>query len=147
MELHICVAERMQRRLVAAFHRAERGEHDLDARLNVVVAMHVSTPPPANLRSTNDYDRIDKVILDALQENARTSYKELAALTGVAPSTCLERVRGLRARGVIAGFRAEVNLARLGVRSEVERVRTAIVYQHLRKHPIAPVDDGRADSS
>jgi DNA-binding Lrp family transcriptional regulator len=59
-------------------------------------------------------DRIDHLILAALQKNARISYKDLAALTGVAPSTCLERVRNLHARGCIRGFHAEVDLSSLG---------------------------------
>jgi DNA-binding Lrp family transcriptional regulator len=153
-----------------------------------------------------DLDRIDRTVLEALQNNARISYKELASVTGVAPSTCLERVRGLRARGVIAGFHAEVDLARLGrklealiairfrthdrelvepfieyvlalpetislfnvagdddylvhvavadtnqlhavvldrvgVRPEVEQVRTSLIYRHMRKHPIAPLEE------
>jgi DNA-binding Lrp family transcriptional regulator len=61
-----------------------------------------------------ELDRIDRIILEALQKNARTSYKELATQTGVAPSTCLERVRRLRARGVITGFHAEVDRRKLG---------------------------------
>jgi DNA-binding Lrp family transcriptional regulator len=38
----------------------------------------------------------------------------LAAAVNVAPSTCLERVRGLRERGVITGYRAEIDLASVG---------------------------------
>jgi DNA-binding Lrp family transcriptional regulator len=59
-------------------------------------------------------DRTDRLILEALQKNARVSYKELSGLTGLASSTCLERVRSLRARGIVRGFRAEVDLQRLG---------------------------------
>jgi DNA-binding Lrp family transcriptional regulator len=61
-----------------------------------------------------ELDRTDRLLLEALQKNARTSYKELAALTGVAPSTCLERLRRLRARGVITGFHAEIDHRALG---------------------------------
>jgi DNA-binding Lrp family transcriptional regulator len=46
-------------------------------------------------------DRIDFAILTALQNNARLSNKELAAHVGLAPSSCLERVRTLTRRGVI----------------------------------------------
>lgn len=35
-------------------------------------------------------------------------------MTGVSPSTSLERVRSLRERGVISGYRAEVNLEAIG---------------------------------
>jgi DNA-binding Lrp family transcriptional regulator len=59
-------------------------------------------------------DRTDTAILEALQKNARISYKELGALTGLAPSTCLERVRQLQRRGVIRGFRADVALEQIG---------------------------------
>ncbi|MFP5356244.1 MAG: AsnC family transcriptional regulator, partial [Gemmatimonadota bacterium] len=41
-------------------------------------------------------DRIDRALLAALAKNARASNKELAALVGLAPSSCLERVRRLR---------------------------------------------------
>ncbi|HYX84017.1 MAG TPA: Lrp/AsnC family transcriptional regulator [Gaiellales bacterium] len=61
-----------------------------------------------------EYDRIDRVILAELQKNARLSYAQLSSLTGVAPSTCLERVRRLRGRGVIRGFHADVDLPSLG---------------------------------
>jgi len=60
-------------------------------------------------------DRIDAVILSALQNNARMSNKELAAVAGLAPSSCLERVRRLTARGVLRGFRADVNPCELGI--------------------------------
>lgn len=38
----------------------------------------------------------------------------LAQATGIAPSTCLTRVRSLRERGVIRGFHADVDLAAVG---------------------------------
>jgi DNA-binding Lrp family transcriptional regulator len=59
-------------------------------------------------------DRTDRAILEALAEDARMPNARLAERVGIAPSTCLERVRGLRARGVLLGFHAEVDLATLG---------------------------------
>jgi DNA-binding Lrp family transcriptional regulator len=56
----------------------------------------------------------EAVILRLLQQNARMTNKELARAAGVAESTCLERVRALRERGVITGFRADVDLSALG---------------------------------
>ncbi|MGO4760371.1 Lrp/AsnC family transcriptional regulator, partial [Streptomyces sp. 2MCAF27] len=44
---------------------------------------------------------------------ARQTNRELARTLGIAPSTCLERVRGLRERGVITGYRATVDLRAL----------------------------------
>jgi DNA-binding Lrp family transcriptional regulator len=80
------------------------------------------------------FDRTDRLILEALQENARTSYKQLATLTGAAPSTCLERVRSLRARGVIRGFRAEIDLRPLGRKLE------ALIAIRFRAHARPLVD-------
>ena len=60
-------------------------------------------------------DRIDFEILDILQKDGRTSNKELAASIGLAPSTCLGRVRRLFDEGVIRGVYAEVSPDALGV--------------------------------
>jgi DNA-binding Lrp family transcriptional regulator len=61
------------------------------------------------------FDRIDDAILTELQNNARLSNKELAAQVGLAPSSCLERVRRLHERGVLTGYRAIVNPVALNV--------------------------------
>ena len=58
-------------------------------------------------------DATDRAIVDELQRDARQSNRDLAAILGIAPSTCLERVRALRARGVITGYHAAVNLRAL----------------------------------
>jgi DNA-binding Lrp family transcriptional regulator len=60
-------------------------------------------------------DRIDHVILEQLQNDARLSNKELAGRIGLAPSSCLVRVQRLIADGVLRGFHAEVDPAALGV--------------------------------
>jgi DNA-binding Lrp family transcriptional regulator len=62
-----------------------------------------------------DLDRIDRQIIRFLQKDARQSNRQLAAAVGLAPSSCLERVRRLRARGVIEGFAAQVDPAALGL--------------------------------
>ena len=59
-------------------------------------------------------DAVDERLLELLQKDARQTNTELADGAGIAQSTCLERVRGLRARGVITGYRADVDLAALG---------------------------------
>jgi len=66
------------------------------------------------MRETS-FDRIDDSILRELQKNARLSNKELAAKVGLAPSSCLERVRRLQEKGVLEGYAARVNLKALGV--------------------------------
>jgi DNA-binding Lrp family transcriptional regulator len=79
-------------------------------------------------------DRIDAEIVVALQRHARLSNKDLAERVGLAPSTCLERVRSLVRRGVFTGFRAEVDPAALG------RGVQAVVAVRLRTHSRAEVD-------
>jgi DNA-binding Lrp family transcriptional regulator len=59
-------------------------------------------------------DAIDRALLRELENDARQTNRELAAAVGVVPSTSLLRVRALRERGVIGGYRAEVNLAAVG---------------------------------
>jgi DNA-binding Lrp family transcriptional regulator len=61
-----------------------------------------------------ELDSIDRALLSELQKDARQTNKALAAKVGVAPSTCLERVRELQARGVIRAFRADVDPAAVG---------------------------------
>lgn len=73
-------------------------------------------------------DRIDTKIVNELQGNARLSNKELAARVGLAPSSCLERVRKLQNNGVLRGFHAEVNPAAMGIELE------ALISIRLRQH-------------
>jgi DNA-binding Lrp family transcriptional regulator len=58
-------------------------------------------------------DKLDAAIVRELQRDARQTNRELAAKLSIAPSTCLERVRALRQRGVITGYHAAVDLAAL----------------------------------
>ncbi|AEV85215.1 AsnC family transcriptional regulator [Actinoplanes sp. SE50] len=58
-------------------------------------------------------DELDSAIVAHLQTDARQTNRDLARAVGIAPSTCLERVRSLRERGVISGFHAEVDLGAL----------------------------------
>ncbi|NIY64482.1 Lrp/AsnC family transcriptional regulator [Streptomyces malaysiensis] len=59
-------------------------------------------------------DELDTAIVRELQRDARQTNRELARTLGIAASTCLERVRGLRNRGVLTGYRATVDLRSLG---------------------------------
>ncbi|MFF1477901.1 Lrp/AsnC family transcriptional regulator [Streptomyces sp. NPDC058301] len=59
-------------------------------------------------------DPVDLDILRLLQNDARTTYRDLAAQVGVAPSTCLDRVTRLRRSGVILGHQLRLDPARMG---------------------------------
>ena len=58
-------------------------------------------------------DEVDSAIVRELQRDARQTNRDLARAVGIAPSTCLERVRLLRDRGVLIGYHAGVSLAAL----------------------------------
>jgi DNA-binding Lrp family transcriptional regulator len=69
----------------------------------------IRTPPqPADL------DETDRRIVLELAKDARLPNNTLAQRAGIAPSTCLGRVRALRERGVIRGYHADVDQAALG---------------------------------
>ena len=59
-------------------------------------------------------DATDWAILDVLQDDARTSNRDLATAVHVSPSTSSERVRNLKADGVIRGYHADVDYGALG---------------------------------
>lgn len=59
-------------------------------------------------------DTVDLRILRLLQNDARITNRDLAAGAGIAPSTCLDRVRRLRDAGVITGYAVRLDPARLG---------------------------------
>ena len=60
-------------------------------------------------------NEIDATILNILQKNARTSNAEIARQVGLAPSAVFERIRKLEERGVILGYRAEINPKAVGL--------------------------------
>lgn len=73
-------------------------------------------------------DEVDHEILRILAAEARTPNNVLARQVGLAPSTCLMRVRRLQDTGVILGFRAELAPEALG------RPLQAIVSVRLQPH-------------
>jgi DNA-binding Lrp family transcriptional regulator len=54
-------------------------------------------------------DDVDRHLLALLERDGRMPNNALAGAVGIAPSTCLARVRALRESGVIRGFHAEVD--------------------------------------
>lgn len=68
---------------------------------------------------TNDSEKLlDETgwaLLYALQENARSSYAELGKRVGLTAPAVADRIRRLEAAGVITGYHATVNPARLGL--------------------------------
>ena len=61
-------------------------------------------------------DRIDKSIIEILQNDARITLTELASRVGLSKTPCQIRMRRLEKEGLILGYRALINRARLGER-------------------------------
>ncbi|GGQ59225.1 Lrp/AsnC family transcriptional regulator [Streptomyces flaveolus] len=59
-------------------------------------------------------DNVDWAILEQLQREARISLSELGRRVNLSPSATTERVRNLEALGIITGYRAEIDLAKVG---------------------------------
>jgi Lrp/AsnC family leucine-responsive transcriptional regulator len=70
---------------------------------------HKKTPNVVEL------DAIAWKILESLQRNARMTFAELGRKVGLSTPAVAERVHRLEESGVITGYHAQVNVAKLGV--------------------------------
>jgi DNA-binding Lrp family transcriptional regulator len=61
-----------------------------------------------------ELDATDLRLLRELQNDARKSNRDLATAAHISPSTSSERIKALRAEGVIRGYHADVDFAALG---------------------------------
>lgn len=78
-------------------------------------------------------DDIDRKILYELQTDARTSYAELGRRVGLTTPAVIERVRKLEDAGVIVGYRAEIDTAKIGrpITAFVRMSITGVDYSHI----------------
>lgn len=67
-----------------------------------------------NVRRPVELDDVDRTLLRMLADDARTPNNALASAAGIAPSTCLMRVRRLQEAGVVTAYRAELAPEALG---------------------------------
>jgi DNA-binding Lrp family transcriptional regulator len=93
-------------------------------------ASRIPAPPPNNVRPV--LDDIDRRILARLAADARIPNNALADLVGIAPSTCLSRVRALREGGVIRGYHADIDPAALG--RPIQAMIAVRLQSHARGH-------------
>lgn len=63
--------------------------------------------------ATTTLDAVQQQLVGSLQENARATNRQLAAVVGLAPSSTLQRVRDLEQRGIVTGYHAEISLEAL----------------------------------
>lgn len=74
------------------------------------------------------FDGVDLAILEQLQKDSKITNAALAVRAGISPAGALERVRKLEQAGVIRGYAARLDPARVG------KGVTAIVGVQLREH-------------
>ncbi|PZS34328.1 MAG: AsnC family transcriptional regulator [Pseudonocardiales bacterium] len=85
---------------------------------------------PNNVRPV--LDAIDRRILAHLAADARMPNNALAEVVGIAPSTCLGRVRALRESGVIRGYHADIDPSALG--RPIQAMIAVRLQSHARGH-------------
>ena len=61
------------------------------------------------------FDRIDRLILEVLQRDARITNAALAERANLSESACLRRVRALEASGLISGYGARLDQEKAGL--------------------------------
>lgn len=59
-------------------------------------------------------DHIDVLILREVQQNGKTTIKELSEITGLSSTPIFERLRKMENEKIIQGYRAELNAQKLG---------------------------------
>lgn len=77
-------------------------------------------------------DEVDRLIIEELTADARIPNNALAERAGIAPSTCLGRVRALRESGVIRGFHADVDPLLVG--RPIQAIVAVRMQSHARGH-------------
>jgi Lrp/AsnC family leucine-responsive transcriptional regulator len=75
----------------------------------------MKTREPFHLDTSRAVDETDWALLEALQEDARTSYAELGRRVGLSSPAVAERVKRLEEGGVVRGYRAELGLSKIGL--------------------------------
>jgi len=61
-----------------------------------------------------DLDRVDRQLLRELSETGRATHQQLGETIGRSPTSIARRQRSLEEAGIIRGYRADLDLARLG---------------------------------
>ncbi len=61
-----------------------------------------------------ELDRVDRLILAELQRDARITHQDLSEKVGLSPSPCARRIKALEAAGLITGYSAQIDEAKMG---------------------------------
>lgn len=78
-------------------------------------------------------DQTDWKILKALQKNARITYAELSRKINLTTPAVIERIRKLEDAGIITGYRAEIDTAKVGlpVTAFIRMSISGVDYSHI----------------
>lgn len=80
-------------------------------------------------------DKIDRLLLDLIQQDATMTTSELADKVGLSASPCARRIKRLEQDGVISGYRAMISRERAGI------AMTVFVEVSLNNHQAISIDD------
>lgn len=89
-------------------------------------------PANAGLTEPVSLDEVDLAILELLVRDARASQRHIAREVGMSPPAVAERIGRLERTGVIRGYRAELDRARLGFSMVVY---VSVIAVNTLKHP------------
>jgi Lrp/AsnC family transcriptional regulator for asnA, asnC and gidA len=88
-----------------------------------------------------DIDDIDRDIIRILQENARTSYREIKDSLGISIGTIHNRISKLKEKNIIEGYTIRLNNTKLGykltflIRMQIDGEFTEKVLSEIRERP------------
>ncbi len=88
-----------------------------------------------------DFDDIDKDIIRILQDNARTSYREIQDKLGISIGTIHNRIAKLKKNEVIEGYTIKLNNMKLGykltflIRIQIKGKSTEAILSEIKKKP------------
>ena len=71
------------------------------------------------MMESTSLDRLDRALLRAVQRDARQNLQQLADACATSPSSATRRLQRLEREGVITGYRAQVDPAKLGLSQDI----------------------------
>jgi Lrp/AsnC family transcriptional regulator, regulator for asnA, asnC and gidA len=93
------------------------------------------------MKKEKDLDDIDRDIIRILQENAKTSYREIQDELGISIGTIHNRINKLEASEIIEGYTLKLNNIKLGykftflIRVQIDGKHTSDILESLREKP------------
>jgi Lrp/AsnC family transcriptional regulator for asnA, asnC and gidA len=93
------------------------------------------------MKKEKDLDDIDRDIIRILQENAKTSYREIQEKLGISIGTIHNRITKLETSEIIEGYTLKLNNIKLGykftflIRVQIDGKHTSEILESLREKP------------